>query len=59
MKMTHVINAIESPCDGVVTSFFFEPGELVTDGTILVEVEPAATEEKAEEKAEGKAEGKA
>ena len=51
MKMTHVINAIESPCDGVVTSFFFEAGELVTDGTILVEVEPLEPTEKAEGKA--------
>ncbi|AQS37245.1 hypothetical protein Sps_02085 [Shewanella psychrophila] len=48
MKMTHVINAIESPFDGVVSAFFFEPGELVTDGTILVEVEPARTKNKAE-----------
>ncbi|BAJ01248.1 3-methylcrotonoyl-CoA carboxylase subunit alpha [Shewanella violacea] len=46
--MTHVIDAIESPFDGLVSAFFFEPGELVTDGTILVEVEPAASEEKAE-----------
>ncbi|WP_112354098.1 3-methylcrotonyl-CoA carboxylase [Shewanella benthica] len=48
--MTHVINAIESPFDGLVSAFFFEPGELVTDGTILVEVEPlepTETEEKA------------
>ena len=46
MKMEYTI---ESPFDGVVTSFFFEPGELVSDGTILVEVEPlepAATEGK-------------
>ncbi|MCG9730858.1 HlyD family efflux transporter periplasmic adaptor subunit [Shewanella sp. Isolate13] len=43
MKMTHVINAIESPFDGVVTAFFFEPGELVSDGELLAEVEPTAT----------------
>ncbi|BAJ01251.1 acetyl-CoA carboxylase biotin carboxylase subunit [Shewanella violacea] len=48
MKMEYTI---ESPFDGLVSAFFFEPGELVTDGTILVEVEPAASEEKAEGKA--------
>ncbi|ABZ77455.1 hypothetical protein Shal_2906 [Shewanella halifaxensis HAW-EB4] len=39
MKMTNVINAIESPFDGVVGAFFFEPGELVSDGMLLAEVE--------------------
>ncbi|WP_259649576.1 3-methylcrotonyl-CoA carboxylase [Shewanella sp. MBTL60-007] len=54
--MTHVINAIESPFDGVVSAFFFEPGELVSDGMLLAEViaeveaaevEPAEAEESA------------
>jgi len=36
MKMTY--SAIESPFDGIVTSFFFDPGELVTDGCLLVEI---------------------
>ena len=48
MKMEYTI---ESPFDGVVSAFFFEPGELVTDGTILVDVEPLEPTEKAEGKA--------
>ncbi|MGS0682384.1 3-methylcrotonyl-CoA carboxylase [Shewanella sp. 125m-7] len=39
MKMTNVINAIESPFDGIVSAFFFEAGELVSDGMLLAEVE--------------------
>jgi|GEM_PF-3487265 len=42
MKMTY--SAIESPFDGIVTSFFFDPGELVTDGSLLVEVKATETE---------------
>jgi len=37
MKMEYTI---ESPFDGLVTAFFFEPGELVSDGSLLVEVTP-------------------
>ncbi|MCL1125594.1 acetyl-CoA carboxylase biotin carboxylase subunit [Shewanella surugensis] len=36
MKMEYTI---EAPFDGVVSAFYFEPGELVSDGTQLVEVE--------------------
>jgi len=36
MKMTY--SAIEAPFDGIVSAFFFEPGELVSDGSLLVEV---------------------
>ncbi|ABV88120.1 acetyl/propionyl/methylcrotonyl-CoA carboxylase subunit alpha [Shewanella pealeana] len=39
MKMEYTI---ESPFDGVVTAFFFEPGELVSDGMLLAEVEAKA-----------------
>ncbi|RTR34428.1 3-methylcrotonyl-CoA carboxylase [Shewanella atlantica] len=39
MKMTY--SAIESPFDGTVSAFFFEPGELVSDGSLLVEVSPS------------------
>ncbi|ABZ77454.1 Carbamoyl-phosphate synthase L chain ATP-binding [Shewanella halifaxensis HAW-EB4] len=35
MKMEYTI---ESPFDGVVSAFFFEPGELVSDGMLLAEV---------------------
>ncbi|MCL1139018.1 3-methylcrotonyl-CoA carboxylase [Shewanella pneumatophori] len=38
MKMTNVINAIEDPFDGIVSAFFFEAGELVSDGMLLAEV---------------------
>jgi len=38
MKMEYTI---ESPFDGVVSAFFFDPGELVTDGSLLVEVTPS------------------
>ncbi|MEC4726906.1 3-methylcrotonyl-CoA carboxylase [Shewanella sp. D64] len=44
MKMTNVINAIESPFDGTVSAFFFNVGELVSDGAQLVDVKP--TDEK-------------
>ncbi|WP_086024318.1 3-methylcrotonyl-CoA carboxylase [Shewanella pealeana] len=47
MKMTNVINAIESPFDGIVSAFFFEAGELVSDGMLLAEV-VAEVEAKAE-----------
>ncbi|GIU23451.1 acetyl/propionyl/methylcrotonyl-CoA carboxylase subunit alpha [Shewanella sp. MBTL60-007] len=39
MKMEYTI---ESPFDGVVSAFFFEPGELVSDGMLLAEVEAEA-----------------
>jgi len=41
MKMTY--SAIESPFDGTVSAFF-EPGELVSDGSLLVEVTATETE---------------
>ncbi|WP_076408256.1 acetyl/propionyl/methylcrotonyl-CoA carboxylase subunit alpha [Shewanella sp. UCD-KL12] len=44
MKMEYTI---ESPFDGAVSAFFFEPGELVSDGDLLVEVEPAESKEQA------------
>ena len=44
MKMTKVINAIEAPFNGVVSAFFFEPGELVSDGELLAEVEATEVE---------------
>ncbi|WP_299493804.1 acetyl/propionyl/methylcrotonyl-CoA carboxylase subunit alpha [uncultured Shewanella sp.] len=36
MKMEYTI---EAPFDGIVSAFYFEPGELVSDGTQLAEVE--------------------
>lgn len=44
MKMEYTI---ESPFDGVVSAFFFNAGELVSDGMLLAEVEPTVTEEPA------------
>ncbi|MGS0690750.1 3-methylcrotonyl-CoA carboxylase [Shewanella sp. 30m-9] len=44
MKMTNAINAIESPFDGIVSAFFFEAGELVSDGMLLAEVEATEVE---------------
>ncbi|MGS0694668.1 3-methylcrotonyl-CoA carboxylase [Shewanella sp. 0m-4] len=49
MKMTNVINAIESPFDVIVSAFFFEAGELVSDGMLLAEVEAKAEKEEAAE----------
>ena len=46
--MTNVINAIEAPFDGVVSAFFFEAGELVSDGMLLAEVEATDTVAKEE-----------
>ncbi|MCK8044257.1 3-methylcrotonyl-CoA carboxylase [Shewanella sp. 1CM18E] len=46
--MTNVINAIESPFDGIVSAFFFEAGELVSDGMLLAEVEAAVEAAEAE-----------
>ena len=40
MKMEYTI---ESPFDGTVSAFFFDAGELVSDGMLLAEV--SATEE--------------
>ncbi|MFT5705351.1 MAG: biotin carboxyl carrier protein [Shewanella sp.] len=45
MKMTNVINAIESPFDGIVSAFYFDIGELVSDGALLVEVTSADEKE--------------
>ncbi|WP_065188619.1 acetyl-CoA carboxylase biotin carboxylase subunit [Shewanella woodyi] len=42
MKMEYTI---ESPFDGVVSAFYFDIGELVSDGALLVDVEPANKEE--------------
>ncbi|WP_299811224.1 acetyl/propionyl/methylcrotonyl-CoA carboxylase subunit alpha, partial [uncultured Shewanella sp.] len=39
MKMEYTI---ESPFDGIVSAFFFESGELVSDGELLAEVEAKA-----------------
>ncbi|QQX78958.1 acetyl/propionyl/methylcrotonyl-CoA carboxylase subunit alpha [Shewanella sp. KX20019] len=41
MKMEYTI---ESPFDGVVSAFFFNAGELVSDGMLLAEIEPAVVE---------------
>lgn len=46
MKMEYTI---ESPFDGKVSAFFFKPGELVTDGSLLVDVAPAVIENAKEE----------
>ena len=32
------ITSLESPCDGIVSAFFFNAGELVSDGMLLAEV---------------------
>ncbi|WP_299803160.1 3-methylcrotonyl-CoA carboxylase [uncultured Shewanella sp.] len=48
--MTNIRDTIEAPFDGIVSAFFFEAGELVSDGMLLAEVEalePAKTEESA------------
>lgn len=41
MKMEYTIHA---PVDGVVTDFYFHPGDLVSDGALLVEFEPTLHE---------------
>ncbi|MGS0674483.1 ATP-binding protein [Shewanella sp. 125m-1] len=45
MKMEYTI---ESPFDGIVSAFFFEAGELVSDGMLLAEVEAEVNPEKEE-----------
>jgi 3-methylcrotonyl-CoA carboxylase alpha subunit len=40
MKMEHTIRA---PEDGIVKAFYFQPGDLVDGGTILLEFEPIQT----------------
>ncbi|MCG9730857.1 ATP-grasp domain-containing protein [Shewanella sp. Isolate13] len=47
MKMEYTI---ESPFDGIVSAFFFEPGELVSDGMLLAEVEAEVEAEISPEK---------
>jgi len=39
MKMEYTIF---SPYDGIVTGLFFKPGELVSDGSLLVDIKPLA-----------------
>jgi 3-methylcrotonyl-CoA carboxylase alpha subunit len=41
MKMEYTI---EAPFDGIVSEFYFKPGELVSDGALLLNVEPLNTE---------------
>ena len=42
MKMEYTI---QSPYDGTVNAFYFDVGELVSDGVLLVDIEPTETEE--------------
>lgn len=44
MKMEYTI---EAPFDGIVTEFYFKAGELVSDGAVLLHVEPKAQSEEA------------
>jgi 3-methylcrotonyl-CoA carboxylase alpha subunit len=46
------ITRSESPFDGTVTAFYFQSGELVTDGAQLLEVEPLAVADTADAKGE-------
>jgi 3-methylcrotonyl-CoA carboxylase alpha subunit len=49
MKMEYTI---ESPFDGTVTEFYFQSGELVTDGALLLNVEPLEVADTADAKGE-------
>jgi 3-methylcrotonyl-CoA carboxylase alpha subunit len=46
MKMEYTI---EAPFDGVVSEFYFQSGELVSDGAQLLNVEPLVNETSVEE----------